>query len=114
MVTNLAQCDLKGLGIDLKALAVAHHLMLANQSAHQQSHAASTSALFNLEMLASSKSCDSQDVTKCVSEASCTTHTSQLAQDKISKFLDRTRRGSCKTLADGLKAVWHVLPPDVS
>jgi len=41
--------------IDMKALAIAQQLMLANTTQHRQSHAASTAALFNLVMGSSVK-----------------------------------------------------------
>ena len=43
----------EALGIDLRALSVAQHLMVANSTGNRQCHAATSSALFNLVMQSS-------------------------------------------------------------
>ena len=50
--------DAQSTGINMKALAVAQHLMVANMTPNRQCHAASTSALFNLVMQASTRTVD--------------------------------------------------------
>lgn len=110
---GLVQIDIEKAGIDMRAMAIAQQLMLANNTQNRQSHAASTSALFNLVMQASLKHDEIAQPPK-QSQVCPTIATAQLAQDAISKHLGRMGKEPCKTLADGLKITRKHLPQDLS
>jgi hypothetical protein len=66
--------------IDMKALAVAQQLMLANVTQHRQSHVASTAALFNLVMVSTAKSTVKEDA-PIAPGSHCFGATAQMVQD---------------------------------